>query len=66
MTHPEMKEFIRNHFEGFVNRKNLRISEVNFPGLWIAERMCRGECRKDRRVRSNASGPRWKKFPTFR
>ncbi len=24
MTHAEMKEFIRNHFEEFVNRKNLR------------------------------------------
>jgi predicted SnoaL-like aldol condensation-catalyzing enzyme len=30
MTQPEMKEFIRNHFEEFVNRKNLRIGEVNF------------------------------------
>jgi predicted SnoaL-like aldol condensation-catalyzing enzyme len=30
MTHAEMKEFIRNHFEEFVNRKNLRIAEVNF------------------------------------
>jgi predicted SnoaL-like aldol condensation-catalyzing enzyme len=30
MTHAEMKEFIRNHIEEFVNRKNLRIAEVNF------------------------------------
>ena len=30
MTHTEMKEFIRNHFEEFVNRKNLRIGEMNF------------------------------------
>jgi ketosteroid isomerase-like protein len=30
MTHTEMKGFIRNHFEEFVNRKNLRIGEVNF------------------------------------
>jgi predicted SnoaL-like aldol condensation-catalyzing enzyme len=30
MTHAEMKEFIRNHFEEFVNRKNLPIGEVNF------------------------------------
>src|SRR6266403_4281420 len=29
ITHAEMKEFIRNHFEEFVNRKNLRIGEVN-------------------------------------
>jgi hypothetical protein len=34
MTHTEMKEFIRNHFEEFVNRKNLGIGEVNFaPGF---------------------------------
>lgn len=34
MTHMEMKEFIRNHFEEFVNRKNLHIGEVNFaPGF---------------------------------
>jgi hypothetical protein len=34
MTHAEMKEFIRNHFEEFVNCKNLRIGEVNFaPGF---------------------------------
>jgi predicted SnoaL-like aldol condensation-catalyzing enzyme len=34
MTHAEMKEFIRNHFEEFVNRKNLPIGEVNFaPGF---------------------------------
>jgi len=29
-----MKEFIRNHFEEFVNRKSLRIGELNFaPGF---------------------------------
>src|SRR5260370_30334223 len=34
MTHAEMKEFIRNHFGEFVNRKNLHIGEVNFaPGF---------------------------------
>lgn len=30
MTHAETKEFIRNHFEEFVNRKNLAIGRVNF------------------------------------
>ena len=30
MTHADMKEFIRNHFEEFVNRKNVSIGEVNF------------------------------------
>jgi len=34
MTHAEMREFIRNHFEEFVNRKNLRVGETNFaPGF---------------------------------
>ena len=34
MTHAEMKEFIRHHFEEFVNRKNLRVGELNFaPGF---------------------------------
>jgi len=26
----EMKEFVRNHFEEFVNRRNLDIADVNF------------------------------------
>jgi predicted SnoaL-like aldol condensation-catalyzing enzyme len=30
MTFNEMKEFVRNHFEEFVNRKNLDIGDVNF------------------------------------
>jgi ketosteroid isomerase-like protein len=33
MTEPspkQLKEFIRNHFEEFVNRQNLDIAEVNF------------------------------------
>ena len=30
MTHAEMKQFICNHFEEFVNRKNLNIADVNF------------------------------------
>src|ERR1700687_5688340 len=34
MTHTEAKEVVRNHFEEFVNRKNLKIGEVNFaPGF---------------------------------
>ena len=34
MTLVEMKEFIRNHFEEFVNRQNLDIADVNFaPGF---------------------------------
>jgi len=30
MTHEEMREFVRSHFEEFVNRKNLDIGNVNF------------------------------------
>jgi predicted SnoaL-like aldol condensation-catalyzing enzyme len=30
MTHTEAKEFVRTHFEEFVNRKNLNIGNVNF------------------------------------
>ena len=35
MTHAQMKEFIRNHFEEFVNRKNLRVGEVNFAANFV-------------------------------
>jgi predicted SnoaL-like aldol condensation-catalyzing enzyme len=30
LTHTAMKEFVWNHFEEFVNRKNLDIADVNF------------------------------------
>jgi predicted SnoaL-like aldol condensation-catalyzing enzyme len=35
MTHAEMKEFVRNHFEEFVNRKNVSIGEVNFAPEFV-------------------------------
>ena len=35
MTHTEMKEFVRNHFEEFVNRKNVGIGEVNFAPEFV-------------------------------
>jgi len=35
MTHSEMKAFVRNHFEEFVNRKNLNIGNVNFAPEFI-------------------------------
>lgn len=35
MTHTEMKEFVRNHFEEFVNRKNLGIGKVNFAPEFV-------------------------------
>jgi len=35
MAHNEMKEFIRNHFEEFVNRQNLAIADVNFAASFV-------------------------------
>jgi len=35
MTHTEAKEFVRHHFEEFVNRKNLKIGEVNFAPEFV-------------------------------
>src|SRR5260370_18767981 len=35
MTHTEMREVIRNQFEEFVNRKNLRIGETNFAPQFV-------------------------------
>lgn len=35
MTHSEMKAFVRNHFEEFVNRQNLNIADVNFAPEFV-------------------------------
>jgi predicted SnoaL-like aldol condensation-catalyzing enzyme len=35
MTHTESCEFIRNHFEEFVNRKNVDIGNVNFAPNFV-------------------------------
>lgn len=35
MTHDEAREFIRNHFEEFVNRKNMDIGNVNFAPNFV-------------------------------
>src|SRR5580704_19248673 len=35
MTHEEMKAFVREHFEEFVNRKNLEIGKVNFAPEFV-------------------------------
>ena len=35
MTHAETREFIRNHFEEFVNRKNVDIGNVNFASDFV-------------------------------
>jgi predicted ester cyclase len=35
MTHGEAREFIRNHFEEFVNKKNVDIGNVNFAADFV-------------------------------
>jgi predicted ester cyclase len=35
MSHSESREFIRNHFEEFVNRKNVDIGNVNFAADFV-------------------------------
>ncbi len=35
MAHDEMKQFIRNHFEEFVNKQNLAIADVNFAADFV-------------------------------
>jgi len=34
-AHSEMKEFVRKHFEEFVNRKNIDIGDVNFAAEFV-------------------------------
>jgi len=35
MTHAEMKQFIRDHFEDFVNRQRLDVADVNFAADFV-------------------------------
>ena len=35
MTHSEAREFISNHFEEFVNKKNVQIGTVNFAAHFV-------------------------------
>jgi predicted ester cyclase len=35
MTHAELKQLIRNHFEEFVNKKNIHIAELNFAPNFV-------------------------------
>lgn len=35
MTHAEMTAFVRDHFDEFVNRKNLDIADVNFAPEFV-------------------------------
>ncbi len=65
MTHAEMKEFIRNHFEEFVNRKNLRIvRRISRPTFLITEPMFRRDCLRDLQALYSTSAPHSKKSPT--
>ena len=34
-THSEVKEFVRNHFEEFVNRKNIDVGDVNLAREFV-------------------------------
>jgi ketosteroid isomerase-like protein len=35
MTHSEAREFIRNHFEEFVNKKNVQVGNLNFAADFV-------------------------------
>lgn len=35
MTHSEAREFVRNHFEEFVNKKNVQIGNVNLAANFV-------------------------------
>jgi predicted ester cyclase len=35
MTHGEARQFIRNHFEEFVNKKNVQIGNINFAADFV-------------------------------
>ncbi len=66
MTHAEMKEFIRNHFEEFVNQKTCAsVRRISRSTLSIAEPMCRRDCLRDLQALYSTSAPRSKRFPTY-
>jgi len=65
MTQAEMKEFIRNHFEQFVNRKNLHVGEVNFAPNFVDHGAdAPQDCLPDPRALYSTSARRSKKFRT--
>jgi len=35
MTHAQMKQFVRDHFEEFINRKNIHIADTNFAPEYV-------------------------------
>jgi hypothetical protein len=48
LTHGEAKEFIRRHFEEFVNKKNAEIGNVNFAADFVDHGLTfRRECLQD-------------------
>jgi hypothetical protein len=56
MTHAESRELIRNHFEEFVNRKNVNIGNVNFaPDFVDHGAMFHRECHPNLQAQSSTS-----------
>jgi hypothetical protein len=59
LTDAEAREFIRNHFEEFVNRQNVQIGNVNFaPGFVDHGADVPQECRPGPQALSSTSPPR--------
>ncbi len=67
LTLEQMKDFIRDHFEQFVNQKNLDIADVEFcrRNLSIMAPMCRPEPLQVPPERSNMWAEPINAFPTF-
>jgi len=65
ITHAEMKEFIRNHFEKFVNQKTCAsVRRISHPTLSITEPMFRRDCLRDLQALYSTSAPHSKSFLT--
>jgi hypothetical protein len=65
MTHTEATEFVRNHFEEFVYRKNLKIGEVNFAPEFVDHGADVPPGLPPGPARSRMSAERTRNFPTF-
>ncbi len=56
MSVAEMKAFIENHFEEFVNRKNLDVADVNFAADFVDHGT---ECHRVRRPGPQERNSMW-------
>ena len=66
MTPAEMKAFVRNHFEEFVNRKNLTLrTSISPRSSSITGMTYRRAWRRGPLARSRTSEPRTRDSPTF-